>query len=77
MTKGTLIRTLVLVLALTNQILAIFEISPLPISDAQVELLVSTIVTVVVSLVTWWKNQSFTAEAIHADAVMKANKSIK
>lgn len=77
MTKGTAIRTIVLVIALLNQVLAIFDVSPLMIADAEVELLVSTLFTVVTAIIAWWKNNSFSKEAIHADAVMKANKSIK
>lgn len=71
MTTGTLIRTIVLALALLNQILAIFGISPLPISDEQVELLVTTIVTIIVAVITWWKNNSFTRKAIEADNYLK------
>lgn len=74
---GTLARTIILVLALINQILVISGHSVLPIQDDQVELLVSTVWTVVASLISWWKNNSFTAPAIKADEVLKQEKAFK
>lgn len=62
-TKGTIARTICLVIALANQLLAIFGKSPLPIDDATVELLVSTIATLIFSIIAWWKNNDFTYNA--------------
>ena len=70
-TKGTLIRTILLVLALINQILAVFGKSPIPIDDDTVTNLISTVWTVIASLIAWWKNNSFTKKAIKADEVLK------
>lgn len=39
----------------------------LPIESAQLEQLVSVGITTVASLVAWWKNNSFTQEALAAD----------
>ncbi len=69
-TKGTLIRTILLVLALINQILAVFGKSPIPIDDDTVTNLISTIWTVIASLIAWWKNNSFTDKAIKADKML-------
>lgn len=69
--KGTLIRTIVLILALVNQVLIMSGLSVLPIEDEQIELIVSTVWTVAASLVAWWKNQSFTKAAIAGDEYMK------
>lgn len=74
---GTLARTIILVLALINQILVISGHSVLPIQDEQIELLVSTAWTVVASLISWWKNNSFTTPAIKADEVLKQEKASK
>ena len=74
---GTLARTIILVLALINQVLVITGHSVLPIQDEQVELLVSTVWTVVASLISWWKNNSFTTPAIKADEVLKQEKASK
>ena len=69
-TKGTLIRTILLVLALINQVLAVFGKSPIPIDDDTVTNLISTIWTVIASLIAWWKNNSFTDKAIKADKML-------
>ena len=67
MRKDTLIRTIVLILALFNQFMVIRGHSMLPIEEEQVNELVSVSFTVVTALVAWWKNNSFTPEAIEAD----------
>ncbi len=67
---GTIARTICLFLALVNQLLSVSGHAVLPIEDAQVEILVTTCVTVVTALVAWWKNNSFTQAAIRADAVL-------
>ena len=72
-TKGTLIRTILLVLALINQILAVFGKSPIPIDDDTVTNLISTAWTIIASLIAWWKNNSFTDKAIKADDILHKN----
>ena len=64
---GTIARTAVLLLALTNQVLSALGKSPLPIESAELEQLVTAGITTVAALIAWWKNNSFTAEAIEAD----------
>ena len=68
----TIVRTVVLALALINQILSATGHAVLPIEDAQVETLITTAVTVAASLWAWWKNNSFTQEALRADAYKAA-----
>ena len=63
----TIARTAVLLLALTNQVLSALGKPVLPIESAQLEQLVSVGITTVASLVAWWKNNSFTQEALAAD----------
>ena len=75
-TKGTIIRTICLIVALANQVLAAFGKSPLPIEDATVELLVSTIVTIVLALISWWKNNDFTLNARRAGKYLRDLKGI-
>ena len=70
-TVGTIIRTVVLVIALVNQILTAAGASPLPIDDETAAQLISTVATVAASLAAWWKNNSFTAEAIDADEYLR------
>ena len=64
---ATLARTAVLLLALTNQVLSAVGKPMLPIESATVEQLVTTGLTVAAALAGWWKNNSFTPEAIEAD----------
>lgn len=65
---GTIARTVVLALALTNQVLSTLGKPVLPIESAQLEQIVTTGITTVAALVAWWQNNSFTPEAIKADA---------
>lgn len=66
-TAGTIARTAVLLLALTNQMLSAMGKSPLPIESTTVEQLVTAGITTIAALVAWWNNNSFTKEAIAAD----------
>ena len=66
-TAGTIARTAVLLLALTNQMLSAMGKSPLPIESTTVEQLVTAGITTIAALIAWWKNNSFTNEAIAAD----------
>ena len=71
MTAGTITRIIVLVLALTNQVLSVMGKSPIPIADDEVEMLVSSVFTVIAALVAAWKNNSVTREAQRADEYLK------
>ena len=68
---GTVARTAVLALALANQILSAAGKSPLPIDSATLEPWVTTGITTAAAVWAWWKNNSFTPEAIRADELMK------
>lgn len=67
---STIIRTIVLGLALVNNCLTMAGYSPLPIEDEQLAELLSQIFTIVASVWAWWKNNSFTKEARVADSLM-------
>lgn len=69
---ATLTRTAVLILALMNQILSATGHSPIPVDDAQLEQLISTGMTVGAAIWAWWKNNSFTQEAIAADYYLES-----
>lgn len=69
--KATIIRTVLLIFALINQALTIFGKPVLPISDEEVQELVSLALTVGSSLWAWWENNSFTQAALKADEVLK------
>lgn len=63
----TIIRTVILVIALVNQVLTALGKNPLPWSDEQLYTGLSTVATVAASVWAWWKNNSFTKAAIAAD----------
>ncbi len=65
--KDTIIRTVVLLVALTNQVLTTLGKNPLPFSDDLIYELITLLATVVASITAWWKNNSFTKTAILAD----------
>lgn len=71
----TIVRTIVLVIALANQALAIAGKEAFPVTEDQVYQVVTLIVTVGASVWAWWKNNSFTKNAIEADKVLDQLKS--
>ena len=73
-TSGTIARTVILILALVNQVLTAMGRSIIKVSDDDINTLISTGFTVVSAIIAWWKNNSFTHAAIKADAVMKEDK---
>lgn len=74
---ATIARTVALALALVNQVLSATGHAVLPIESEQVESIVTTGITIVASIVAWWKNNSFTANAIAADETLKNLKALK
>lgn len=73
-TSGTIARTIILVLALLNQLLTATGHSVINISDESVNTLISTGFTIVTAVIAWWKNNSFTQSALKADEVMREEK---
>lgn len=74
---STIVRTICLFLALVNQLLSASGRAVLPIEDAQVEVIVTTVITVAVAVWNWWKNNSFTKPAVAADAYLAQLKADK
>jgi SPP1 family holin len=70
-------RTIVLMVALLNQVLVMFGVNPLPFSDEEVYAGVTTILTVGATIWAWWKNNSFTKSARNADEYLKTLKEIE
>lgn len=73
----TIIRTVVLLLALVNNTLTMTGRSVLPVTDEQLSELLSLAFTIAASLWAWWKNNSFTPAAIQADEVLAELKNRK
>ena len=66
-TAGTIARTIVLLLALANQVLAMSGKQVLNIADDDIYQIVSIVFTISASVWSWWKNNSFSVNAINAD----------
>lgn len=67
----TIARTIVLILALVNQGLAIAGKEALPFAEDTIYQVVTLIATIGASAWAWWKNNSFTKNAIEADKVLE------
>ena len=67
---ATIARTACLLLALTNQVLTSCGRPILPIESETLNQLVTSGLTVAAALVSWWKNNSFTREALAADSYL-------
>lgn len=70
----TIARTIVLALALINQLLINTGKTPIPIMEDDVYQLVSIIFTIITAVIAWWYNNSFTKHAIRADKYLDALK---
>ena len=71
---GTVVRTAVLLFALANQLLTAAGKNPLPFSEDEVYQAGTAVVTAVTAIAAWWKNNSFSKEALTADEYMKTLK---
>lgn len=74
MTTGTIVRVVALILALVNQALVAVGMNPIPVESAELEMIISTIATILIAIYAAWKNNSFTAGAQAADRVKDAIK---
>ena len=63
--KGeTIARTIALFVVLINTILTAIGLNPLPYSETEVYEAISTVVTVIVALWAWWKDNDITQSAL-------------
>ena len=76
-TPETIIRTIVLVLALINQALTASGKNPLPFAESEIYELLTLLVTIGASLWAWWKNNSFTMPALIGDVAMNTARHAK
>lgn len=70
-TAGTIARTIVLILALANQVLAMCGKQVLNIADDDIYQVISLLFTIGAAVWGWWKNNSFSQAAINADKFLK------
>lgn len=75
--SDTIARTIILILALINQVLALAGKDKIPVVENDIYQICSLAVTIVTSIWNWWKNNSFTKNAIAADEYKKQLKERK
>ena len=68
---GTIARTVCLFVALANQVMVMFDLTPIQMADDMIYQLVSVGATVITALVAWWKDNAFTTKALKAEAYKK------
>lgn len=69
----SIVRTVVLVVALVNQALTITGHTPLPITDQEAANTVSVVLTTVTSLWAWWKNNYLSKKGQVQKEVLQSN----
>lgn len=72
--KGTIIRTIMLIIVIVNMILQHFGLDLIKVNENEIASLVEIVIELAVILVTFWKNNSFTDNAIKADEFLKTLK---
>lgn len=75
MKVDTIVRTVLLVLALINQVLTATGHSVIPVEDETVSQLITAGFTAITAIVAWWKNNSVTRAAQQADRYLATLKS--
>lgn len=73
--KETIVRTIVLVITLVNQVLTMCGKNPLPFAEDELYTMFTAATTIAATIWAWWKNNSFTGAAIEADKLLKSLKS--
>ncbi len=73
----TIIRAIVLLFTLVNTVLTIFGKNPLPFAEDELYSWLTAATTVAAAMWAWWKNNSFTTEAIKADEYLSELKADK
>ena len=73
----TIIRTVILAMALINQILTSTGHAIIPVTDDQITEIITLVITIGASVWAWWKNNSFTQAALSADEYKDCLKSNK
>lgn len=75
--KGTIVRTVMLAIIIINLILKKFGIDVINVSESEILSVVEMFIELAVIIVAFWKNNSFTQNAIKADEFLKELKESK
>lgn len=69
--KGTIIRTILMILVIVNIILERNGIDVIPADESTITMFVETLIEIAVLGVSFWKNNSFSKKALKADEFLK------
>lgn len=69
--KETLIRTIITAISMLNMILTMTGKNPLPFSEDELYIGLSAVAGFMSTVWSWWKNNSFSPEAITADEYLE------
>lgn len=69
--KGTIVRTIMLLIVIINMVLKHFNIDVINVSESEILTFVESLIEVAVIAVGFWKNNSYTKKAIQADEFLK------
>lgn len=69
--KETLIRTIITAISMLNMILTMTGKNPLPFSEDELYIGLSAVAGLMSTVWSWWKNNSFSPEAIIADEYLE------
>lgn len=69
--KGTIVRGVIMVLVVVNYILSALGINPIIVDENILGNTITIVLTVGTFLVSYWKNNSFTKAALEADKKLK------
>lgn len=72
--KGTIVRTIMVVIVIVNMILKHFGIDVINVSESEILSLIEAVIEIATIIVAFWKNNSFTENAIKADEFLKSLK---
>jgi len=75
--KGTIVRTIMLVIVIINLILKQLGYELINVSESQVLSVVEMLIEIAVIVVSFWKNNSYTEKAIKADEFLQGLKECK
>ena len=75
--KGTIVRTVLLLIAIVNMGLQHFGIDVIKVDESEIASLVEYIIQIAIIVVGFWKNNSYTQKAIKADELLKRMKEEK
>lgn len=76
-TKGTIIRTIVLAIVIINMILKQMGMDLINVTESQVGDFVEMIISVATIIVAWWENNSVSQNAIRADMFLQQLKELE